>query len=175
MRRPVLVIALLVALSATAVVAATAVARSVAAVQSVTVGKTGQPGGQVQVTVFANPVKTKERPVVGATYLSYVSVRFRCAEASEGMAPPTLFEAQAQYGKRYDYGKAFNIRLTKVEVFDAQTGEKEDFTVTLSLKGKVIKTSKKATKGRGTLAVAAPGCTAAPLKWAGKGRFVTEG
>jgi hypothetical protein len=170
MRRslPLTVVLLLVALGATAAVA---LAHSVPALVSTTVGPTAQDGGRVEVMVVANPVRTAARPIVGATYMTWVTVRFRCEEASEGDAPPKLYEAQGNADKRYNYGDSFSARLTDVEVFEPATGDKAPFKVTVTLKGKIAKTSKKAVEGRGTVVVGAPGCTTGTVKWNGKGRI----
>jgi hypothetical protein len=171
MRRSMLLATVLLALCVTA--AGVAVAGSVPVTRSITNGKTIQANGWVYLTVFTNPAKSKSRPVVGATYMGDVTVRFSCAGADD--ASPELYEAQGHANRRYSYGKRFDLTLRKVRVYKVHSGEKARFTVTVRVKGKIAKTSKKATEGSGTVLVSAPGCTTGTLKWAGAGQITTEG
>jgi hypothetical protein len=165
MRRSLILTVVLVALGATV-----ALARSVATTQSVTDGKTAQKGGAIEVIVYANPAKTAERPVVGATYMSWIKVHFTCGQ---GEGEPTLYEVTGNAGKRYDYGKSFTFTRKAVPVYEAETSDKTTFKAAVTVKGRITKTSKKATSGKGTVTVEAPGCSTGALKWSGKGRFMT--
>jgi hypothetical protein len=167
MRRSLILTVVLVALGATV-----ALARSVATTQSLTTGKTAQQGGKVEVTVFANPAKTAERPVVGATYMSWITVRFTC---DQGEGEPTLYEVTGNASKPYNYGKSFTFTRKAVPVYEAKSSDKTTFKAAVTVKGKITKTSKKATSGKGTVLVEAPGCSTGTLDWSGKGRFRTIG
>lgn len=165
MRRSPVLIASLLVVGATA---ATALAAT-AATEIVTTAKTKQDDGQIAVTVL-------KKPKTGKTYLSAVSVRFRCDSQGEGGGDDVLYEAQASSpSKRYDYGKAFTAKYANVKVIDAETGDKKGFKAVVTATGKITKTSSTTTKGSGTVLVEAPGCSTGKLKWSGKGRFATEG
>lgn len=108
--------------------------------------------------------------------MSWVTVRFVCDGQGEGGdAASTVYEAEDNSGKRYDYGRSFKLKLTKVPVIDVKTKDEQAFKATVTVKGKIAKPSKKATKGSGTVLVEAPGCSTGTLTWKGKGRIRTTG